>query len=151
MRNNNGNNGYTHGGRDVTESINLFFKGLLISPILILACAVSIGMIKNLLFMGVPTINTPSNEQIEQIRQRDRQIVPQNGYPQLPAPRTSPQPAVTSPKPQYRPVAPVWKEQPTQTVSTPKYTRAQCEAELSNLSVTEGPVYDALKNTCRSI
>lgn len=138
---NNGNNGYTRGGRDVESSINLFFKGLLISPILILACAVSIGMIKNLLFMGIPTINTPSNEQIEQIRQRDREIVPQNGY----------QRQSSVPQPQYRPVAPVWKNKPAQTVSTPKYTRAQCEAELSNLSVSAGPVYDALKNTCASI
>lgn len=142
MWNNNGNNGYTRGGRDVTESINLFFKGLLISPILILACAVSIGMIKNLLFMGIPTINTPSNQQIEQIRQRDREIVPQNIY--------QPQQSVTPQRSVEPPVAPPVRVQ-DKLVSTPKYTRAQCMTELSNLSVTEGPVYDALKNTCTSI
>ena len=141
--NNDNNNGYTRGGRDVTESVNLFIKIILLSPIIVLAAAVSVGMIKNLLFMGIPTINTPSNEQIEQIRQRDRQIVPENMY--------QPQHSVVPQRSVQPSVAPVWRNKPAQVVSTHKYTRVRCEADLSKLAVSEGPVYDALKNTCTSI
>ena len=66
------NEGYTRGGLDVVTGVNLFFKGLLLFPVFILALFVGITMIKHLLFNGVPLMNSPTEEQREVIRERDQ-------------------------------------------------------------------------------
>jgi hypothetical protein len=50
--------GYTRGSLDVITAINLFLKFLLISPI----------------FHGIPSMNKPTPEQIERLREADSQI-----------------------------------------------------------------------------
>ena len=66
--------GYTRGGLDVVTGINLFFKGILIFPILVLATFVGLTMVKFVLFQGLPTMSQPSEEQRQQINDRDREI-----------------------------------------------------------------------------
>ena len=66
------NEGYTRGGLDVVTGVNLFFKGLLLFPVFVLALFVGITMIKHLLFNGVPLMNSPTEEQREVIRERDQ-------------------------------------------------------------------------------
>ena len=65
--------GYTRGGLDVVTGINLFFKGILIFPILVLATYVGLALMKHMLFQGIPQMNAPSTEQIERIRAQDAQ------------------------------------------------------------------------------
>ena len=65
--------GYTRGGLDVVTGINLFFKGILIFPILVLATYVGLALMKHMLFQGIPQMNAPSLEQIERIRTQDAQ------------------------------------------------------------------------------
>ncbi len=66
--------GYTRGGLDVVTGINLFFKGILIFPILVLATYLGLAMVKHMIFQGVPSMNQPTEEQREVIRERDQQI-----------------------------------------------------------------------------
>ena len=66
--------GYTRGGLDVVTGINLFFKGILIFPILVLATYLGLAMVKHMIFQGVPSMNQPTQEQRERIRERDQQI-----------------------------------------------------------------------------
>ena len=66
--------GYTRGGLDVVTGINLFFKGILIFPILVLATYLGLAMVKHMIFQGVPSMNQPTEEQRERIRERDQQI-----------------------------------------------------------------------------
>jgi hypothetical protein len=68
------NQGYSRGGLDVTTSVNMFFKFLLLSPIFLLAGYVSIAMMKHMIFHGVPVMNTPTEEQIQRIKERDESI-----------------------------------------------------------------------------
>ena len=83
------NEGYTRGGLDVVTGVNLFFKGLLLFPIFVLAAFVGLTMIKHVLFNGIPSMNGPTEEQSEAIRARDEARVP-SGYsvpvPALPGP-----------------------------------------------------------------
>ena len=76
--------GYTRGGLDVVTGINLFFKGILIFPILVLATYVGLALMKHMIFQGVPSMNQPTREQREEIRERDQQIseVPAGEIPQ---------------------------------------------------------------------
>ena len=83
------NEGYTRGGMDVTTAINLFFKGLLISPILLLALYITLAMLKHMIFHGVPSMNRPTTEQVDQLRERDQHI---NQMPPAPAPVAEPEP-----------------------------------------------------------
>ena len=70
--------GYTRGGLDVVTGINLFFKGILIFPILVLATFVGLTMVKFVLFHGLPAMNQPTEEQRQRISDRDAQArVPQ--------------------------------------------------------------------------
>ena len=66
--------GYTRGGLDVVTGINLFFKGILIFPILVLATYLGLAMVKHMIFQGVPSMNSPTEEQREMISDRDAQI-----------------------------------------------------------------------------
>ena len=72
---------------DVTTAINLFFKGLLISPILLLALYITLAMLKHMIFHGVPSMNRPTTEQVDQLRERDQHI---NQMPPAPAPVAEP-------------------------------------------------------------
>ena len=72
--------GYTRGGLDVVTGINLFFKGILIFPILVLATFVGLTMVKFVLFHGLPGMNQPTEEQRQRITDRDAQArLPQGG------------------------------------------------------------------------
>ena len=73
--------GYTRGGLDVVTGINLFFKGILIFPILVLATYLGLAMVKHMIFQGVPHMNQPTEEQRELISQRDTSV-PTASYPQ---------------------------------------------------------------------
>ena len=66
--------GYTRGGLDVVTGINLFFKGILIFPILVLATYLGLAMVKHMIFQGVPSMNSPTEEQRERLTERDAQI-----------------------------------------------------------------------------
>ena len=70
----NDNRGYSHGSIDVITAINLFFKFLLISPILLLAMYVAITMMKHVIFHGIPSMNKPTEEQQQRLREADAQI-----------------------------------------------------------------------------
>ena len=77
--------GYTRGGLDVVTGINLFFKGILIFPILVLATYLGLAMVKHMMFQGLPTMSQPTDEQREAIRERDAQIsvVPEGNTPEV--------------------------------------------------------------------
>ena len=71
----NGNNrGYTRGGLDVTEAINLFFKFLLLSPVFVLAGIITVTMLKHVIYQGVPTMSKPTESQQEQLRVQNSNI-----------------------------------------------------------------------------
>ena len=71
----NGNNrGYTRGGLDVTEAINLFFKFLLLSPVFVLAGIITVTMLKHVIYQGVPTMSKPTESQQEQLREQNSNI-----------------------------------------------------------------------------
>ena len=76
--------GRTSGGMDVTEAINLFFKGILLFPIFLLAGYVGLAMMKHMIFHGIPVMNQVTPEQREIIRERDSEIgLPQEVTPSL--------------------------------------------------------------------
>ena len=79
--------GYTEGGLDVESAVNLFFKGLLLSPVFLLALYIFLAMLKHMIFHGVPSMNRPTTEQVEQLRERDQHI---NQIPAAPAPVPEP-------------------------------------------------------------
>ena len=59
------NSGYTRGGLDVVTGINLFFKGILIFPILMLAVYIGLAMMKHMLWNGIPHMDgTPTTEEV---------------------------------------------------------------------------------------
>lgn len=64
--------GYSRGGIDVSEAVNLFFKGLLLFPVFVLTIFIGLTMVKNILYNGLPLMNGPSEEQRERIRENDR-------------------------------------------------------------------------------
>ena len=66
--------GYTRGGLDVVTGVNLFFKGILIFPILVLATFIGLTMVKFVLFQGLPTMSQPTEEQRQRINERDQEI-----------------------------------------------------------------------------
>ena len=68
--------GHSPGGVDVTEAVNLAFKGILLSPIFILCIFITIAMLKHMIFGGIPTMNQPTEQQREELRQRDAEIQP---------------------------------------------------------------------------
>ena len=77
--------GYTRGGLDVSEAVNLVFKGLLLSPIFMLCIFVTIAMLKHMIFGGVPTMHQPTEQQQQQIREESAQInvVPPASQPEV--------------------------------------------------------------------
>ena len=115
------NQGYSRGGLDVTTAVNMFFKFLLLSPIFLLAGYVSIAMLKHMIFHGVPTMNAPTQEQIQRIKERDERI----GEEVVP-PVTPDVPSVTevSPPPPVRPVVPVPVTEVSNVVSGGRLGRA---------------------------
>ena len=105
--------GYTRGGMDVESAINLFFKGVLLFPIFLLAGYIGVTMMKHMIFHGIPSMNRPTPEQIERLQERDSQI----GSPVVtemqreetlspaPVPQTVEEPKpVVEPKPVQEPV-----------------------------------------------
>ena len=78
-------NGHSRGGVDVTEAVNLVFKGLLLSPIFMLCIFVTIAMLKHMIFGGVPTMHQPTEQQQQQIREESAQInvVPPASQPEV--------------------------------------------------------------------
>ena len=82
--------GYSRGGLDVETGVNLFFKGIILFPVFVLCSFVGLTMIKHVLFNGIPVMNGPSEEQVEQIRERDENISAGEGWnvpvPSLPSP-----------------------------------------------------------------
>ena len=67
-------NGFTRGGLDVVTAINLFFKGILLFPIFLLAGYIGVTMMKHMIFHGIPSMNRPTPEQIERLQQQDSEI-----------------------------------------------------------------------------
>ena len=68
--------GYTRGGLDVVTGINLFFKGILIFPILMLAVYIGLAMMKHMLWNGIPHMNsTPPTEEVSVV-EPSREVAP---------------------------------------------------------------------------
>ena len=59
---------------DVESAINLFFKGVLLFPIFLLAGYIGVAMMKHMIFHGVPVMNTVTPEQREILKERDSQV-----------------------------------------------------------------------------
>ena len=105
------NEGYTRGGLDVVTGVNLFFKSILLFPIFVLAAFVGLTMMKHVLFNGIPSMNAPTEEQREIIRERDERvssnperISPYPMPPSLPAPESYSSSSISNC--QYSPVCP---------------------------------------------
>ena len=81
--------GHSRGGVDVTEAVNLAFKGILLSPIFILCIFITLAMLKHMLFGGIPSMNQPTESQREELRERDSEINPREvwgGGAEVPTP-----------------------------------------------------------------
>ena len=73
------NRGYSRGGLDVVTAVNLFFKGVLLFPVFLLAIYIGATMMKHMFFHGIPVMNKPTEQQQELLRNADSQIgVPQS-------------------------------------------------------------------------
>ena len=73
------NRAYSRGGLDVVTAVNLFFKGVLLFPVFLLAIYIGAAMMKHMFFHGVPVMNKPTETQQELLRNADSQIgVPQS-------------------------------------------------------------------------
>ena len=82
----------------MTEAVNLAFKGILLSPVFILCIFITIAMLKHMIFGGIPTMNQPTEQQREQLQQRDSEIDPNTVWGGTPVtPGVSPPPAETLP------------------------------------------------------
>ena len=81
--------GHSRGGVDVTEAVNLAFKGILLSPIFILCIFITIAMLKHMIFGGIPTMNQPTEQQREVLQQRDEEINPREVWGGAPEQQTS--------------------------------------------------------------
>ena len=68
--------GYTRGGLDVITAVNLFFKGILLFPIFLLAGYIGVIMMKHMIFQGIPSITTPTAEQQQEIHDRNQGKAP---------------------------------------------------------------------------
>lgn len=66
--------GYTRGSLDVVTAVNLLFKGILLSPIFLLALYITITMMKHMIFQGIPSMNKPTESQQERIKESDSRI-----------------------------------------------------------------------------
>jgi len=110
---NNNERGYTRGGIDVTEAVNLFFKFLLLSPIFLLAGIVTASMLKHVIYQGVPTMAKPTERQQEQLREQNANIGigTQSGNSVRDVPQVVVSPVVVTPPP----VKPVYVPQPVET------------------------------------
>ena len=75
------NRAYSRGGLDVVTAVNLFFKGVLLFPVFLLAIYIGAAMMKHMFFHGIPVMNKPTEEQQEILREADSQI----GLPSAPA------------------------------------------------------------------
>ena len=75
--------GYSRGGLDVVTAVNLFFKGILLFPVFLLAGYIGVIMMKHMIFQGIPSMTTPTQEQREEIWNRDQgkvSTVPERTY-----------------------------------------------------------------------
>ena len=73
------NRAYSRGGLDVVTAVNLFFKGVLLFPVFLLAIYIGAAMMKHMFFHGIPVMNKPTETQQELLREADSQIgVPQS-------------------------------------------------------------------------
>ena len=66
--------GYSRGGLDVVTAVNLFFKGVLLFPVFLLAGYIGVTMMKHMIFHGIPAMNRPTPEQIERLQEQDSEI-----------------------------------------------------------------------------
>ena len=118
------NKGYTTGSLDVITGVNLFFKFLLLSPVFLLAGITTATMLKHVLFQGVPTMATPTQQQQEQLREMNRGIkvtgavleeapyvVPTVRYPEAPVLPPANQKRVSDPCELWREAHPVLAEE----------------------------------------
>ena len=96
--------GYTRGGLDVVTAVNLFFKAILLFPIFLLAGYVGLIMMKHMIFQGIPSITTPTPEQVEQIHERNQSTPPMENTIEIG--KASAQPAHTYDEPQKQVEAP---------------------------------------------
>lgn len=89
---------HSAGGLDVTEAINLFFKGVLLFPIFVFAIYTGTSMVKHVIFHGIPVMNAPTEEQRNNLQDRDHCIGIANCNNQSEATESAPRP--TLPKPE---------------------------------------------------
>ena len=89
---------HSAGGLDVTEAINLFFKGVLLFPIFVFAIYTGTSMVKHVIFHGIPVMNAPTEEQRKNLQDRDHCIGIANCQNQSEATESAPRP--TLPKPE---------------------------------------------------
>lgn len=68
------NNGYSRGGIDVESTVNLFFKGVLLFPIFLMAAYIGLAMMKHMIFHGIPGMNAPTEQQQQRLREKDARI-----------------------------------------------------------------------------
>ncbi len=132
----NNNNGYTAGGLDVVTSINLFFKALLLSPIFLLALYITMTMMKHMIFHGIPSMNKPTEEQQQQLREKDAAIgMPVPVSVPVPAPVTpvASQPIIEELKPSFT-EKPFVQTQPPVTYTSPNPS-AMTDAEWAQFKL----------------
>ena len=105
--------GYTRGGLDVVTGINLFFKGILIFPILMLAVYIGLAMMKHMLWNGIPHMDgAPTTEEVS--------VVPSNSLPNSTSVPTVPEPVILPAPYEYDSSTSVFES--TNTVSNCKYS-----------------------------
>ena len=91
--------GYSRGGLDVVTAVNLFFKGILLFPIFLLAGYIGVIMMKHMIFQGIPSITTPTPEQRQEIHDRNQAKAPtpiEIPVPEVPVVEMTKEPKVLS-------------------------------------------------------
>ena len=140
--------GYTRGGLDVVTAVNLFFKGILLFPVFMLAVFIGVAMLKHFIFNGVPTMNKPTPQQQERLRLKDAQIgepVYQRVSQEISLPPEKP---VVLPEPPVKPSSPILEVSEKEEV----LTSSQCLSEPNSLSaIKESKAYQLVKANCESL
>lgn len=90
---------HSSGGLDVTEAINLFFKAVLLFPIFVFAIYTGTAMVKHVIFHGIPVMNAPTEEQRENLRERDHCIGIADCENKSEATESAPRPELEPPAP----------------------------------------------------
>ncbi len=90
---------HSSGGLDVTEAINLFFKAVLLFPIFVFAIYTGTSMMKHVIFHGIPVMNAPTDEQRQNLQDRDHCIGIANCENQSEATESPERPVLEAPAP----------------------------------------------------